>query len=128
MSSSSQKPKVLVVDDEDILRQLIGMTIDFLGMEMLEAESGESALKVIEEHSVAFVITDYNMPGIGGLEFARRVKKVSPKTQVLMVTGLFDEEIKIQAKEIGIYKIIYKPYDYAELEQVIRELASQVVK
>ena len=128
MSSLSQKPKVLVVDDEDILRQLIGMTIEFLGMEMLEAESGESALKVIEKHSVAFVITDYNMPGIGGLEFAKRVKTISPKTQVLMVTGSFDENIQIQAKQIGIYKVIHKPYDYAELEQVIRALASQVGK
>ena len=120
-----KKMKVLVVDDEDVLRMLVGMTIDSVGLEMVEAGSGAEALEILQSQKIAFVITDIVMPGMSGMEFAEIVKNKSPLTDIILVSGNLTNQIEAQAAKLGICAILSKPYDYAEMERVINTAAAR---
>jgi YesN/AraC family two-component response regulator len=113
--------KVLVVDDEETLRMLVGMTVESLGLSMLEAEDGTAALEICKKEKVAFVVTDINMPGMNGLDFCAALKKQSPTTEVIIVSGFIDQKVKDHAAKCGVTKLISKPYDYGDMESSISE-------
>lgn len=119
--TEQEKIKVLVVDDEETLRMLVGMTVESLGLEMIEAEDGAKALELCRKTKVGFVVTDINMPGMSGLEFTAALKKLSPATEVIIVSGFIDQKVKVQAEKCGVTKLIAKPYDYGEMESSIAE-------
>jgi DNA-binding NtrC family response regulator len=126
-----EKLRVLVVDDEDVLRLLVGMSIESVGLEMIEAEDGDSALKIIRSQDIAFVVTDLIMPGMTGLDFAAILKKESPATpatDVILLTGFLSQDSEQKAKEIGIFQIIEKPYDYSALEEAVRTAMDRAQK
>ena len=70
--------RLLIVDDEQSIRKLCSTVGETLGFACLEAESGESALALLEEQSVHMILTDMVMPRMSGLEFLERVKSISP--------------------------------------------------
>ena len=91
--------RLLVVDDEQSIRKLCVTVGEALGFVCLEAESGESALALLEEQPVHMVLTDMVMPRMSGLEFLERVKKLLPRTEVALMTGHGSIETAVQ--EIG---------------------------
>jgi two-component system, NtrC family, response regulator AtoC len=119
--------RLLVVDDEQSIRKLCVTVGEALGFICLEAESGESALALLEEQPVHMVLTDMVMPRMSGLEFLERVKKFLPRTEVALMTGHGSIETAVQAMKLGAYDYITKPFSpLEELRLFLRRMADKV--
>jgi two-component system KDP operon response regulator KdpE len=111
---------VLVTDDDPDIRRVLRRTLDTFGFNAAEASTGEQALKQIEGHSFDVVLLDVNMPGMGGIEACRQIRKKAPRLQILMLTVRDREEDKIQALDAGADDYITKPFSMPELAARIR--------
>jgi two-component system response regulator AtoC len=117
----------MVVDDEQSIRKLCVTVGEALGYVCLEAESGESALALLEEQSVHMVLTDMVMPHMSGLEFLEKVKKLQPRTEVALMTGHGSIETAVQAMKLGAYDYITKPFSpLEELRLFLRRMAEKI--
>ncbi len=85
---------VLIVDDHAVVRQGVRAFLEAQPDFSLvgEAENGEQALKLVEEHTPDVVLMDLVMPGVGGVEATRRLKRISPRTQVVILTSYHEDE------------------------------------
>ena len=113
------KARILVVDDEEIV---VRSCLRILGEGDYEAEgvqSGEEALRRIEEHPYDVVILDIMMPKVDGLEVLRRVKESHPDIDVIMVTGLSQIETAVRSMKLGAFDYLPKPFDPDELKVVV---------
>jgi DNA-binding NtrC family response regulator len=110
---------VLVVDDDESLRRITQMQLEEAGYVAATAESGEEALRKIEEDAPALVITDLKMPGMNGLELLRSVRAQYPQTAVVLVTAFGTVQTAVAAMKAGAYDYITKPIDYEELLLVV---------
>src|SRR5919107_5967682 len=111
----TQKPRVLIIDDEEQIRHLL---IDLLGnsYDCSDAGSAEEALAALSENTFDLVISDIDMGGMSGLELVPRVHSLSPDTVVVMVSGNQDIEFAIRALRVGAFDYISKPLDLRHVE------------
>jgi len=115
---------ILFVDDESTIRTIVSYDLKRKGYNVVLAESGEQALEIFEEkikNKAAFdlVITDLLMEGIDGVEVLKRVKKINPHTQVVILTGHGDLNSAINAVKLDADDYILKPCSPEELEFTI---------
>jgi len=89
--------KILLVDDEESIRTVLGITLADYGYEVLKAGSGGEALQLFRERKPAIVLTDIKMPGMDGIQVLRKIKEESPDTEVIMITGHGDIELAISS-------------------------------
>src|SRR5579864_7143978 len=112
--------RILITEDEFGLRQTLHKTLHALGFQITEASSGEQALRLIKEQRVDVVLLDINMPGMGGIEACRQLRKIAPGLQILMLTVRDSEEDKVRAIDSGADDYITKPFSLPELAARIR--------
>ncbi|MGH9498677.1 MAG: sigma-54-dependent transcriptional regulator [Terriglobales bacterium] len=125
--SEDLRIRLLIVDDEQSIRKLCMTVGEALGFTCLEANSGESALALLEEQPAHMVLTDMVMPNMSGLEFLERVKKLLPRTEVAVMTGHGSVETAVQAMKLGAYDYIGKPFSpLEELRLFLRRMAEKV--
>jgi DNA-binding NtrC family response regulator len=115
------KPKILVIDDEQTAIRNLQHILNKEGYEVLITQSSQNALKLLEQHSLDLVLTDLRMPNVDGMEILRRVKELSPDTEVVMITGYATVSSAISAMKMGAYHYVIKPYKLDEVRQVVRE-------
>ena len=119
--------RLLIVDDEQSIRRLCVTVGEALGFVCLEAESGESALALLEEQPVHMILSDMVMPRMSGLEFLEKVKKLLPRTEVALMTGHGSIETAVQAMKLGAYDYITKPFSpLEELRLFLRRMAEKI--
>jgi len=119
--------RLLIVDDEQSIRKLCMTVGEALGFICLEADSGESALALLEEQPVHMILTDLVMPHMSGLEFLEKVKKLLPRTEVALMTGHGSIETAVQAMRLGAYDYITKPFSpLEELRLFLRRMAEKI--
>ncbi|MGA8866073.1 MAG: sigma-54 dependent transcriptional regulator [Candidatus Sulfotelmatobacter sp.] len=119
--------RLLIVDDEQSIRKLCVTVGEALGFVCLEADSGESALALLEEQPVHMVLSDMVMPHMSGLEFLEKVKKLLPRTEVALMTGHGSIETAVQAMKLGAYDYITKPFSpLEELRLFLRRMAEKI--
>ena len=119
--------RLLIVDDEQSIRKLCVTVGEALGFICLEADSGESAMVLLEEQPVHMVLSDMVMPHMSGLEFLEKVKKLLPRTEVALMTGHGSIETAVQAMKLGAYDYITKPFSpLEELRLFLRRMAEKV--
>jgi len=114
--------KVLVVDDESQIRDLLGEFLEQEGYEVLLASAGEEAIELAERKIPHAILLDVKMPGIDGIEVCKRLK-AEPKTQfipVIMITGHVDN--KMVAIESGADDFVNKPIDLVELAVRVKSI------
>ena len=105
---------VLVVDDEALVREIGAEMLGDLGFQVLEADSGEAALRLLETRSdVALLFTDVRMPGMDGVELARRAKQLNSGLKVIFVSGYSAPHRTLSAP------LLDKPYGPEDLERVV---------
>jgi two-component system, NtrC family, response regulator AtoC len=119
--------RLLVVDDEESIRRLCITVGEALGFVCLQAENGEAALALLEEQPTHMILTDLVMPQMSGLEFLERIKKMTPRTEVAVMTGHGSVETAVQAMKLGAYDYIAKPFSpLEELRLFLRRMAEKV--
>jgi two-component system response regulator AtoC len=127
VSKEDFRIRLLVVDDEQSIRKLCVTVGEALGFDCLEAESGDSALALLEEQPAHMVLTDLVMPQMSGLEFLEKVKKLLPRTEVALMTGHGSIETAVQAMKLGAYDYITKPFSpLEELRLFLRRMAEKI--
>ncbi len=116
-----RKYKILVVDDEHLIRWSLEQNLKKQGYEVLTAGSGEDALKIVQEESPDLILLDIQLPGINGLEVLERVKDFDDEIIVIMVTALGVLETAVQAMRMGAFDYVNKPFNLDELAIVINK-------
>lgn len=117
MISQEERPRILVVDDEKLIRDILA---DFLGMEgyiVRTAEDGTAAMAELNRTHYDLLISDMKMPRMGGLELLEQVEYIAPQMIVVIMTGFGTVETAISAMKRGAYDYILKPF---KVEEVIR--------
>ena len=107
---------VLVVDDEDIVREPISAMLQHLGFKVDTAASGDEALEKFKKNSYSFLLTDIRMPGIDGLELIRTVKREYPKVCAIAMTGYSKEYKYVETINAGATDFVNKPFGIQEIE------------
>jgi DNA-binding NtrC family response regulator len=110
---------VLFVDDESSLREFMKSELPRLGHEVVACESGEAALQVLARATFDAAILDLRMPGISGLDVLEHLKKVSPDTEAVVMTGHASIETATMAMRLGAADYITKPCKLADIEAVL---------
>ena len=123
------KNRILVVDDEPSMREMLAIMLFKEGFEVLVAESRAAAAKVFAQGTVDMVITDVKLPDGDGIEILRHVKSASPQTVVIVMTAFGSTETAVAALKLGAHDYLVKPFDVEELKIVVRgALESQHLK
>ncbi len=107
----SSGPLVLVVDDDERIRELLRVTLELAGYSVREAASGELALLSIEERVPELVLLDVVMPGLDGWQLLRRLEERHGSIPVIMFSGQVDDEAAAEAAAHGARGFIGKPFD-----------------
>ena len=108
------KQKILIVDDDDTIREAVHEFIELAGFSVFTASSGEEALELLKTNNISVAITDIMMPGIDGLELTGLIKK-NYDTDVIIMTGYSDKYSYEKAISKGASEIIFKPMHFKEL-------------
>jgi two-component system response regulator PilR (NtrC family) len=120
VSATGPRRKILVVDDEESIRDLLGIMLRKEGYELLMAESRAAAARVLARDPVDMIITDVKLPDGDGIEILRHVKAVSPDTVVVVMTAYGSTETAVAALKLGAHDYLVKPFDVEELKIVVR--------
>jgi two-component system KDP operon response regulator KdpE len=111
---------VLIVDDERSIRVSLRTILSSIGFTIIEAGRGEEALALVRTAQFDAVLLDINMPGMGGVEVCRVMRKSSPLLPIVMLTVQGNEERKVAAFEAGADDYITKPFHLGELTARLR--------
>jgi signal transduction histidine kinase/DNA-binding response OmpR family regulator len=114
--SFMKSKKVLIVDDEQSIRGLLSTFLGEMGVEPLSAPTAEDGLALMDGKDVAVALVDIRLPGMDGLELCREIKKISPDTEVVIITSFASIDTAIEAIRNEAYDYIQKPFD--DLDQV----------
>jgi two-component system KDP operon response regulator KdpE len=109
------KGTVLIVDDERPIRHSLRTILSSLGFIIVEASSGEEALALVRTARFDIVLLDINMPGIGGIEVCKLMRKTSSRLAIIMLTVQGDEDLKVEALDAGADDYVTKPFHLGEL-------------
>lgn len=112
---------VLVVDDDDHIRELISIFLSGEGYSVIEAENGEKALTMLESNSIQIAVVDVMMPEIDGYEFTKELKRFYD-IPVLMVTAKGESQDKLKGFDLGVDDYVVKPFDPLELVARVKAL------
>jgi two-component system, NtrC family, response regulator PilR len=112
--------RILVVDDEPSMREVLGIMLRKEGFDVVAAGSRSSAAEALSRGFVDMVITDVRLPDGDGIEILRHVKAASPNTVVLVMTAYGSTEAAVAAMKLGAHDYLVKPFDIEELKIVVR--------
>ena len=120
VSTTKPEGKILVVDDDPSVRRTLHTTLYNLGFDIGEASSGDEALALCRIVKYEAVLLDINMPGKGGIETCRELRRLLPRIAILMLSVNDDHERKIEALDAGADDYVTKPFHMRELTARIR--------
>lgn len=112
--------KILIVDDEQSQRSLLGGFLSKKGLTVHEAENAETALEQYRSHFSPVVISDMKMPGMSGLELLKRLREINPYVQVILLTAYGTIETAVEAMRSGAYDFLTKPIQ--ELDELLEKV------
>lgn len=117
---------ILLIDDEQGIRNVLHITLAHAGFRVVTAADGETGLSIFKELGPEIVITDIKMPGIDGIEVLRQVKKTSPETEVIMITGHGDMDLAVKSLQWEAADFITKPIDSEALEASVKKARDRI--
>lgn len=111
--------KILVIDDDDSGREALTMLLRSAGYDVTSAATGENALELIDRLQYQLIVSDLFLPDKSGLDILQHVQKVSPSTELIVVTGHASAQSAVRAMKEGAFDYITKPIDFDELKIVV---------
>ncbi len=120
------KSRILVVDDEESIREFLDIMLKKEGYEITVAEDGQRALEIIKKKSFDMVISDLQMPNMNGVELLKEVKSIHPDLVFMIITAFGTTESAVEAMKLGAYDYITKPFKIDEVRiNIINALKSK---
>lgn len=118
--------RLLVVDDEPAVRELLKEYLELKGYTVMTVSNGAEAITAVQEQRPHLILLDILMPGIDGLAILQQIRQIDPTVGVIMLTAVGDEQIAKEALRQGAYDYITKPVDLAYLDlAVLAKLAHE---
>ena len=121
------KKKILLVDDEKDIRDVLYFPLTDMGYEIFMAEDGNEALRVYREVQPPIVLTDIKMPGMDGIELLQQIKRENPETEVVMITGHGDMDLAIKSLKYEATDFITKPINVNALEIALQRVCERIL-
>ncbi|MFB6317817.1 sigma-54-dependent transcriptional regulator [Saccharicrinis sp. FJH54] len=121
-----QKISILIVDDEESVRDSLYNWFIEDGYEVACAPDARNALSILESHPYDIVLADIKMPGMDGMEMLKRIKSLNSKSIVIMMTAFATVTTAVQALKDGAYDYVTKPFDPDELSHLINNVSRQI--
>jgi DNA-binding NtrC family response regulator len=119
--SEEKGPRVLLVDDEEKFLDVLSQRLGTRGIDAETSTSGEEALVKIKNKNFDAIVLDVMMPGMGGMETLKRIKKENPEVQIIMLTGRGTVDKAVEAMKEGAIEFLEKPADINKLLDKIGE-------
>ncbi len=124
---NTQQPiSILVLDDEPIVSKRLQPALEKKGYGVETFCESSKALERFQEKPFDIVITDLKMKGIDGMEFLTEVKKQSPKTEVIVITGFATMETAKESFQKGVFDFLAKPFKLREIQDVIKKIETKL--
>ncbi len=117
--------KILVVDDEKLVRWTIQQSMGKQNVRVVSAATGAEAMAKLQEERFDIVITDFVMPGFNGIEVARRARELQPESKIVMITAHETILDRNEVEQAGVSSIINKPFMISEVRNIISDLLSE---
>ncbi len=117
---------ILIVDDTPGIREALQKILTKEGFTVFDAEDGEQAVKILQQQSIALLLTDLKMPKIDGAELLKIAKTISSDIEVILITGHGTVEIAVDVMKDGAFDYITKPFDPDDLTHLIRNATRQL--
>ena len=115
------KPSILIVDDDEVMRETLSDVLKKKGYEIYVVNSGNESLAVIRKQLIDFVLLDMKLPDVNGLEILKKIKELDTEILVVMMTAYSDVESAVSAMKSGAYHYINKPFELEELKLLIEK-------
>lgn len=122
VDSPSGRPRILAIDDQAVILDLISAMCQTRGYDVKTAETGEEGLRLALNEPFDIILTDLAMPGLSGLEIAHEVRKKKPDLPIVLVTGWEVNISKERLEVAGITRVLYKPFRIEQLTDIISSL------
>lgn len=115
---------ILVIEDEELLREFLSTALVSKGYTVLKAQDGEKGLQtfIAHQYEIGLVVSDLGLPGISGEEVFRRLRAVNPNAKVILASGFIDPNLKSEMFKAGIKQFLQKPYTAEEVLRRIRDV------
>ncbi len=120
--------RVLIVEDEEPIRELISMNVEMLGFKPIKASTGSDALKLFLEHKPHIVLLDLMLPDIEGYEVCREIRMQNEKVPIIIISARDDDFDKVVALELGADDYITKPFNPRELQAKLKNWARRMLQ
>jgi two-component system response regulator PilR (NtrC family) len=120
-ATDRRPPRILVVDDERSMREMLQIVLRREGYEVLLAENGRAAIELLEREPVDILISDIKMPDLSGVEVLRAAKKIDQDILGIMITAFASTETAVEAMRLGACDYLSKPFDIDLLKMKVRE-------
>jgi two-component system response regulator PilR (NtrC family) len=120
-AADRRPPRILVVDDERSMRELLAIVLRREGYEVLLAENGRAAVSLLEREPVDLLISDIKMPDLSGVDVLRAAKKIDQDILGIMITAFASTETAVEAMRLGACDYLSKPFDIDLLKMKVRE-------
>ena len=120
-AKNSPTLRVLIVEDERLIRWSIAETLEHAGHVVIEAEDGAAAVRSLTnlDAPVDAVVLDYRLPDSNDLALLAHIRRLSPRSAVILMTAFGTPEITSAALDLGVYQVLNKPFDMHELQSLL---------
>ena len=119
--------KILLVDDENDVREMLHLSLSAMGYDVLDAEDGNEALKIFRDTRPQVVLTDIKMPSMDGIELLQKIKGEAPDTEVIMITGHGDMDLAIKSLKYEATDFVAKPINIDALKIALKRSNDNII-
>lgn len=119
------KEKILIVDDEEIMRNFLLDVFRDEGYNLDSAVDGQEALEKISKNRYRLIITDIRMPKVDGTEVLEKAKELDPQIDVIVITGYASQQVKQECQKLGAAYFIAKPFQINQIRALVSKLVRE---